>query len=308
MKKFTIYAFAVLPMVFWSMTFIWYKIVLEYIGPVSVTFFRLILASLILMVVTKYFIKTKEKLVKKDYLYLLLLSFFEPFIYFMGESFGMQYVSPTIAAVIISTIPVVTPVFAFRILNERLNIYNIVGLTLSFAGVVIIIVNPSSSADFTVKGIMLLLMAVMGAVGYGITVKKLAANYSSLTITKYQSIIGCFLFMPFYFVFEHRTTVQNIGISVSDGTFSVLILTLVQMSLFASVMAFVLIIRPIREIGISKTNVFTNLIPVFTAVISYFYLKESFDIQKILGISVVISGIVMSQIKGVFRKKTLQIM
>ncbi|MFO7810111.1 MAG: EamA family transporter, partial [Candidatus Delongbacteria bacterium] len=59
---------------------------------------------------------------------------------------------------------------------------------------------------------------------------------------------------------------------------------------------------------ISKTNVFTNLIPVFTAVISYFYIKEVFDMQKIAGIILVICGIALSQLKGLFRKKSIQIM
>ncbi|MFO7810505.1 MAG: DMT family transporter, partial [Candidatus Delongbacteria bacterium] len=234
MKKFIIYSFAVLPMLFWSMTFIWYKVVLEYIDPISVTFFRLMLASVILIIVTRFFIVKREKLQKKDYLYMLMLSFFEPFIYFLGESYGMKYVSPTIAAVIISTIPVVTPVFAFKILNERLNIFNIFGLILSFAGVITIIINPYSSSDFTVKGLLLLLLAVMGAVGYGITVKKLTAGYSSLTITKYQSIFGFFLFLPLFLFFDFQKTALDISTSISDGTFYNLSVTLLQMSFFAS--------------------------------------------------------------------------
>ncbi|MDD3044717.1 MAG: DMT family transporter [Candidatus Delongbacteria bacterium] len=308
MKKFVLYSCAVLPMVFWALTFIWYKIVLDIIDPVSVIFFRLVIASLLLIFFTKYIFRSKEKLAGKDFLKLFVLAFFEPFIYFLGESYGMLYVSPTIASVIISLIPVMTPVFAFKILNEKLNIFNIAGLILSFFGVILILVNPSAGSDFTIKGVVLLCVAVMGAVGYGISVKKLSADYSSLTITKYQSIFGTFLFLPLFLFIDYSGLAGKIVISVENNSFSTLIVTLISMSLFASVLSFVLIIKPIRELGISKTNVFTNLIPVFTAVLSYFILSEQFDARKITGIAVVLSGIVMSQLKGVFRKKTFQIM
>ena len=99
MNKIIVYIFVVLPMLFWSLTFVWYKIILEYIGPISVIFFILVFAAGFLIIVTKFFFKKKEKLVYKDYKYIFILTLFEPFLYFLGESYGMQHVSPTIAAV-----------------------------------------------------------------------------------------------------------------------------------------------------------------------------------------------------------------
>jgi len=301
MNRFVVYLFAVLPMVFWSLTFVWYKVILKYLDPISVIFFRLLIASTILIIITRLFGKSSEKPTKKDLKLIFTLTLFEPFLYFLGESYGMQYVSSTIAAVIISMIPVITPIFAYKILQEKLSFFNILGLILSFIGVIVIIVNPASSADFTTKGILLLLVAVLGAVGYGITVRKIAGSYSSITITKYQSIFGMFLFLPLFFILEYNETTVNIASSIANGSFFELWTTLFYMSFFASVMSFVLIIIPIRELGISKTNVFTNLIPIFTAILSYFMLDELFDTKKIIGILIVLIGIFLSQMKDLFK-------
>jgi drug/metabolite transporter (DMT)-like permease len=52
-----------------------------------------------------------------------------------------------------------------------------------------------------------------------------------------------------------------------------------------------------REIGISKANVFANIIPVFTGVFSFFLLGESLNLQKMLGIFLVVAGLLFSQLK-----------
>ena len=49
-------------------------------------------------------------------------------------------------------------------------------------------------------------------------------------------------------------------------------------------------------------NVYTNLIPVFTAIFSYFIINEELTIQKIIGIVLVVGGLVLSQLKD-FREK-----
>jgi drug/metabolite transporter (DMT)-like permease len=51
----------------------------------------------------------------------------------------------------------------------------------------------------------------------------------------------------------------------------------------------------VREIGVSKTSVFTNLIPIITALASYFLFNETLTLVKILGILIVIIGLYIAQ-------------
>jgi len=78
----------------------------------------------------------------------LLLSFFQPFCYFTFESFGMKFVSSTLGALIIATIPLFTPIFTYFLAREKITLFNISGLIISFVGVIVVLAN-----DFLSTGI-----------------------------------------------------------------------------------------------------------------------------------------------------------
>ena len=104
-----IYAATVLAMVFWSLSFIWYKEVFQFYKPITLVVGRLSISAIFLFITVGLIMRKLTKIKASDLKYFLLLAFFEPFLYFMGESFGMTMVSSTLAAVIISTIPLFSP-------------------------------------------------------------------------------------------------------------------------------------------------------------------------------------------------------
>jgi drug/metabolite transporter (DMT)-like permease len=53
----------------------------------------------------------------------------------------------------------------------------------------------------------------------------------------------------------------------------------------------------VKELGVSRTNVFSNLIPVFTAIFSAIFISEYFSATKIAGMAVVIIGVMISQVR-----------
>ena len=232
---------------------------------------------------------------KKDLSFFFLLALFEPFLYFMGESFGLTYVSPTLAAVIISLIPLVAPVMAYIFYREKLSRMNIFGLLISFSGVLLVIASNGIELAATLKGFILMFLAVLAAVGYALTVKRLTHIYNGFTITCYQNAIGTVMFLPFFLVFDLG------GISTNPSLNSVL--AIIYLAIFGSSITFVLFTFAIREIGVARANIFTNLIPVFTAITSWFLLDEPMPVIKVLGILVVLAGLFMSQVKSITLRK-----
>ena len=189
---------------------------------------------------------------------------------------------------IIATIPLFSPVIAYITFKERLTPINFIGIAISFCGVILMLVTRSLSLVADVRGVIFLFGAVFAALLYSVTLRKLTENYSAVLLVATQNLIGVFLFMPFFVIFELKTT---IAVTVTAEVVTSMLL----LAILASSVSFVFFAHSVKLLGMSKTNIFSNLIPVFTAIFSYFLLSESFSPQKIAGIGLVISGVYLSE-------------
>jgi drug/metabolite transporter (DMT)-like permease len=284
------YGALVLAMIFWAFSFIWFKVANRTFHPITIVFIRLLFSVILLttyLIITKRFMKIK----KGDGKVFLMLALFEPFFYFLGESFGLTYVSATVCSVLISTIPVFATIGAWIIFKERLKIINYAGIIFSFIGVLVFILNKDGGFSYNVKGLGLLSFAVISAVGYNLTLSRLVKNYSPVYIVNVQNIIGTTLFLPLFFIFGFKSFI-NTPFTLN------MFLPIIELAAFASCGAFILFAFSVSKIGISKANVFTNCIPVFTALFSFLIMGEKLTFQNILGMVIVIAGLFMSQMNG----------
>lgn len=274
-------------MIFWSFSFIWTRVAIHSFHPMTLITLRLLIASILLFVVAKSSGKI-QKLRRKDFKWFILLAFFEPFLYYVGETYGLTTVESTLAAVIVSTIPLFAPVFAFFILRERIGRPTIIGILISLVGVFFVIYEPGGGFKANPWGVALMFLAVFAAICYATVLRKIPTYYSNMNVIFYQSLLGLVFFIPTFFLTDY-STIQTIKVSNEA------LLALVMLSVFASVIAFVLFAGAVRQVGVTRTNVFVNLIPVFTAILSWIILDEIITVGKWFGISVVVIGLFVSQ-------------
>ncbi len=284
------YGAVILAMIFWSVSFIWFKMANEVYRPVTIVFTRLVI-SVSLLSVYLFFTKNFVKIKKEDRKLFILLAVFEPFFYFLGESFGLTYVSATVGSVLISTIPVIATLGAWIIFREKLKLINYAGIILSFLGVLVFIMNKDGSLSFNVRGLMLMILAVFSAVGYNLTLSRLVGSYGPGFIVNVQNVIGAILFLPVFLIFD----LQHLAGTQFDLRHFI---PIVELAVFASCGAFILFAYSVKNMGITKANIFSNCIPVFTALFSFILLSEKLTLQNILGMAIVIAGLFMSQING----------
>ncbi|MCX6222165.1 MAG: DMT family transporter [Bacteroidia bacterium] len=288
-KKWLVYLAVIFAMVFWAFSFVWVKEVYTVYGPLTTVLFRLVIASVLLM--TFAFLTGKMvKIERKDLTAFILLSLFEPFLYFMGESFGLLYVSSTVGAIIVATIPLFSPIAASRFHGEKLSVRTFVGIIISFLGVSVVVFDNSFNLTASPLGIALEFLAVASAIGYIVVLKNLAVKYNPSAIIAYQNLFGIIYFLPLWLIFEYK---DFTAIPFNFPAFA----GILKLSIFASCIAFILYAHSVKRLGINSVNIFINIIPVFTAIFAWYILDEPLTLRKFVGIVIVISGLLLAQVK-----------
>jgi len=285
-----IYLYAFVSMSFWALSFVWYKDAFISYGPVTIILFRLIISVSILGTVS-LLIRKKLKLQKGDFKLLAALAFFEPFCYFMGEGYGMQYVSPTTGAIIISTIPLLTPFFlAMTGKKENISILNFAGMGISFAGIIMVVTGGDDGIVVSFKGVALLFVAVISAIFFSIVLKDVGKKYESMVIVFWQNLLAAIMFAPLFIILEMQSF-------LSSGHDLKAVEAVLKLGIFPSTVSFLLFIPVVSFLGAVKANMFANMIPVVTALFSFMFYGEEFGMVKSLGVVIAVSGLFVSQMK-----------
>ena len=283
-----IYAQVILANVFWGFSFVWTDIALKaHIPPITLVTARMIIATVLLGAWAKQ-MGSLQKIQFKHLKYFLGLALCEPFLYFLCETYGQTMVSPTVTSVIVATIPLFTPMVGYLILKEQVGLSTIIGIVISMTGVLAVVFSGNNEISGQLTGAILVFGAVLTALGYAVFVKYLVHRYNATTLVFYQNLTGLIYFIPCFFIidFSHLGNVQP--------TFNA-IASIVLLSVFASVIAFIFYSNSVKSLGITKAGVFCYIIPLLTALFAFFMVGERLSIFQWLGMGIVIFGLFVSQ-------------
>ena len=288
-KKILIYIAICTAVILWGFSFVWTNSLLIKGFPVySLVFLRMTVAAFVLSVIS-FAGKKVQKVKKKDFGWFLLLVLLEPFIYFIGETFGLKIInSPTLGSIIISTIPIFASVAGLLIYKEKISAVNIFGISITLPGILLVVFQNGAINVSHYTGILLLFVAVFSAVGYSVVVKKLAETYNSYTIVTYQHILGALYFLPLFLINDYPT------FSIDSLTPDI-VKPILYLAILCSALAFILFITSIKKLGIARTNIFTALVPVVSAFGAYMLGHDTLNIRKITGIIIVVAGVIVAQ-------------
>ena len=289
-SKTLVYIASMFAIILWGMSYIWTDRLIGLGIPIFYfVFVRIFLAGIILFLFNTAYARIK-RIQKRDFGKFLLLAFFEPFIYFLCETYGLKLTgSPTISAMVIATIPIFSIGAGIMFFKEKINAINIIGISLSLVGIVLVAMAKGALGEHFIWGIILLLIAVISEVGHASITKSLSGNYPSQTIVMYQFLIGSIYLLPLFLWkgldgFDYETYFDG------DVWYPI-----VCLAVLCSSLAFSLWVSTIKNLGVAKSSIFSALIPVAAAIIAWVIGHESLNQRQWIGIAISTVGVILSQ-------------
>jgi drug/metabolite transporter (DMT)-like permease len=296
MKKqpnFLAYIFLLLTVTFWAGNFVVGKFASIYeVPPFSLNFYRWFFAWLILAPFTiPEIIKKKDYIISNYKLFIVLgvtsITIFNSIVYY-----SLNFTQVISGVLMISTIPVMIMFFSSILKIEKTNIFQVIGVVLSFLGVIIIITKANfeilKNLNFN-KGDITMVIAMLSWALYSTLLKKQKYEISQLSLLQVVMSFGLIFLIPIYFI-EYQ-----LGFRITLEKPFILILSYVV--LLPGLASFILWIKGISIIGANRSGVFLHLMPIMSAIMAMIIFNEKFMFYHMLGACFIISGILLSNKK-----------
>ena len=291
----------IISMVIWSISGIAIKHALIVLPPFTMIVMRFVPSVLLMLIIglvrRKHSLFCLQRMELRDLPLFLIAGFCQPFLYYLLETYTYQSLnSPTIAETLLSTSPLLSPLFAAMILRERVTKFNILGILISTGGVFALTLIGSS--DYSIGsywGILLAFAAVSAAVIDSVMMRKAPLKYSSLSFVFYTQLISLCFFLPIWFIKEGPEVFDNAQWTMDNGQFVTALWCVGYLTVFASVTAFILFCYALRQVGVTQANAFNNIRPAFTALWMFLFFGEILPWGKWAGIVLIIFGLFICQ-------------
>lgn len=291
----------IVSMIIWSVSGIAIKHALVVFPPFTMIVLRFVPSVLLMFVIglvrRHHSLFCLQKLEWKDVPLFLIAGFCQPFLYYMLETYAYDALnSPTIAETLLSTSPLLSPLFAAVLLREKVTRNNMIGIVISTAGVFVL--SLMGGSDYSIGsywGIVLAFAAVSAAVIDSIMMRKAPMRYSALSFVFYTQLVSLMFFIPIWWIKEGPAVFDNGQWTMDNGQFVTAIGCVAYLTVFASVIAFILFCYALRQIGVTKANAFNNIRPAFTALWMLLFFGEQLPAAKWVGMVLIIVGLFVCQ-------------
>ncbi|MEI8075157.1 MAG: DMT family transporter [Bacteroidota bacterium] len=294
---------AVLATMVWAGNFVISKGVNQLIGPISLAFFRWLLATLIITPIAWSSYKREKQYIKENIKYLFWVSLsgialFNTCIYVSGHftsAINMALIGTTSS-------PIFATIFAIVFLKEKISLGRVIGLIICIIGILILLSKGSFekllALHFGVGDLWILAAGFCFAV-YSVLVRKKPATISSLHFLMLIFSMGALMLFPFFLI-------ESWYLPKPQFT-APLIGSILYLGFGTSVLAFLCWNIALQKLGTSRTVLFGNLTPIFSTLEAVLILGEKISSIHLLSGLLVIIGLVIANLQAsTFSKMKLQ--
>jgi drug/metabolite transporter (DMT)-like permease len=282
-----VYVVLLVQSLFASGTHLVAKVAARDVEPFTLTLVRSLIAasavSLLLLFRGRF-----PRIRREDWPLVLLLAFLAvPLNQFLFLS-GIRSTTPSNAALLYATTPILVVLFSRWLLGERLTRRKLIGVGLGFVGVAIVILERGVDASMQyVHGNLIIYVAVIAWGLYTVLGKRLITQYGPLDASAITLLTGTLIFLPIGILPALQFDYSSIG----GWTWA----QILYLGVITSVVAYLMWYYALARVEAGKVALFANLQPILTTVLAFVLLGQDVTMQFVLGGALAILGVVIAQ-------------
>lgn len=277
----------------WAGNFVISRGVHELAPPVSLAFWRWLVALLIVLPLMARPLILQRELIFRHWKLMALLAFFGVTLFNTFVYFATQSTTAINTTLIASTSPVFIVLLARWFGGEGLSLRRFLGILICLLGVVLVVsrANPSILLElqFNKGDAWALAAAIIWAV-YSVLLKQKPEEMRQRTMLAATIILGWIMLLPWY-LWESGYAMPTV---FNEQTVSAIL----YLGIFASVVAFLVWNYSVRELGAGVTGLYLYFTPLIAYLFSVLFLGESFHLYHLAGLALIFSGVWLSTRKG----------
>lgn len=286
----------------WAFHFTSIKLTQDQVGPYFTVWAPMLLATILLgPFVVRDFKKGGKKL--SDILIFVQLAALGAFPSQVLMTWGTQYSLASNAAILVLTLPVITAVFAFLILKERMNAARWVSFAIAIIGVALCSTDDIKRVDLSSKyalGNVLIFLAILGNAYYNVGCKKIAEKYTEIEMVFYTYLVMCILLTPLVLYYEP----EMFG-KIPEFTTNTWI-GMISLTVFHNFLSMVLFFKALKYLDATQVALSNYLITFMGLPIAAFWLGEKLNSQAIIGgLLVLVSTLILSIVDSRVQQKKM---
>ncbi|HDC6181152.1 TPA: DMT family transporter [Staphylococcus aureus] len=268
--------------ILWGSAFPMIKIALNDFSAESLSAFRLILETIILLpfVIIKK-LPTPEL---RDIPVIFILGFCGFVIYHTALNFGETLISAGISGILVSTTPIFSSALAYIFLKEHFSKWNWLSSLVAFIGISIISISKDDYTTINVLGVFIILLASFSESLYFTFQKKYIEKYGFIAFTLYTIMASS----PFMLIF-----IPEIINDIHGATFTSIV-SVLYLAIFPTIIPYVLLAYIVKSVGVSDATMSLYLTPIVSLLLSYLLLDELPTTLAIIGGIITLLGVSLS--------------
>ncbi|MFC2075678.1 DMT family transporter [candidate division KSB1 bacterium] len=289
-SRFTIQdLFMFLVALIWALNFSVIKVALLEIPPILFTTIRFVVSTILLIPLVAR-LEGGLGIVGGYHLRLFLLGVVGITAYQLVFIIGVHNTNASNASLILATSPIFTAIIAQAAKFDRLGPVAWAGVLASFGGIYLVVTGGSGSpiGSETLLGDLLILFgASLWALSTVMAVPVLQV-ISPLKVTVYSMVWGTLLLLPFA-----AQSARGFDLSTMSVTGW---LATAYSTIFAILLSYVLWYKVVKDIGPTRTQIYTILVPVLAIIFAFFVLNERLNVLQWLGVAICLYGVRITRV------------